>query len=1061
MKNPKLILTTILLIVPALLMGAFENVELEPYNLGHKVVAADAADIDHDGDLDFVVVQVYNGQMQIMRNDGSGLTQVYYNYMQWFVGDAKFIDFDGDGWEDLVYSTDSHGASGPGLYLMRNNQSGGFINVGFIANSGSGPYTHTNGVGSIDAGDYDGDGDQDLLIGGSRWNQRLIVLENDGTGNFTEDFNSPWGNGQTNDAVNVQFADFDADGDPDIMLLAQNWDANNPLPMVWENTGSGFQPAYTESAPGVGLWGRDASVADMDGDGDLDILAQGNGAVLLYENTGAFTFTPHTIYDQTSQSQGGVRAADFDYDGDMDIVTTTGTHWGGTDNQRLMIMENVGGLSFIPGFEGSQNTGTLATIINAISWVGDAEGDGDLEVLTGEYYSGYLWGFNSPPPEVVCTPEEQTFTILGANGSVGDIDPYSQALPAGATEWQPAYLTGWHPWGFINGTNSWVNYDPNNAVGLYTRTPYRIRFEVPEDYTDPSMVFQLKADNRALVWINDTFIDSVDGGGNIIPADAVVSQALHTGVNEIRLMMVDWGGIVGFNYRIDVTMTSCEDITDAVLTPDEAAELNNPPLANAGLDQTSETTSVSLDGSLSSDPDENLLIYSWSEGGNVIATGVNPTINLTDGPHTITLTVSDGELSDTDELIVEVVTNTPPTADAGEDQSIDCVVGSTDVTLSGLGSDADGDDLTYSWSDGSSVLSTEASFTKNLGGGNHSFTLTVSDGAESASDDVSVTVNLDETDPVLTLPDNFTMSNDPGLCGAEVAFSITATDECSGVTIVSDPESGSFLNIGTTVVNVTATDAAGNVASSSFDITVEDTEAPTLVAVADPTRMWPPNHKYRSFDVSDFIASVSDNCTDLESSSVMITHVTSDEVEDVGGGGDGNTHDDMSFNNGGLDLRAERQGGGNGRVYTVYLEVSDEAGNSNTASYQVHVPHSKKSSVVDDGAVYSVYNTGLAKSFANEENDIVAIPTAYVLQDNFPNPFNPSTTISYGIPEDAMVSLRVFDMRGSLVSELAGGYQNAGSYQVNFQASHLSSGTYIYVLEAGSFKEVKRMVYLK
>ncbi|MCF7922683.1 MAG: T9SS type A sorting domain-containing protein [Candidatus Marinimicrobia bacterium] len=276
-------------------------------------------------------------------------------------------------------------------------------------------------------------------------------------------------------------------------------------------------------------------------------------------------------------------------------------------------------------------------------------------------------------------PTEQTFTIYGAVGTQGDVDPYTQSLPAGATEWQQAYLIGPHQWGQISGTTSWVNFDPNPEVGLNTRTPYRIRFDVPTDYTTPSIDFKVKADNRAVIWINDTFIDSVegdDGAAGLTISDATFASAINSGLNEIRITMVDWGGIVGLNYKIDITMTSAEDISDAVLTPDDAAALNNAPVADAGPDQSVNIASVTLDGSASSDPDGNLLIYTWSENGSDIATGVDPTVTLAHGSHTITLTVSDGELSDTDDVVVDVslppmATSTPNPADDATGVAID------------------------------------------------------------------------------------------------------------------------------------------------------------------------------------------------------------------------------------------------------------------------------------------------------------------------------------------------------------------------------------------------------
>lgn len=92
-------------------------------------------------------------------------------------------------------------------------------------------------------------------------------------------------------------------------------------------------------------------------------------------------------------------------------------------------------------------------------------------------------------------------------------------------------------------------------------------------------------------------------------------------------------------------------------------------------------------------------------------------------------------------------------------------------------------------------------------------------------------------------------------------------------------------------------------------------------------------------------------------------------------------------------------------------------------------------------------------------NDVV--PDAFELNQNFPNPFNPATTIRYAIPTASLVSLVVYNMIGQEVQTLVSEFQNAGSYTVILDASRLSSGTYLYRLSAGSNSEIRKMVLLK
>jgi hypothetical protein len=94
----------------------------------------------------------------------------------------------------------------------------------------------------------------------------------------------------------------------------------------------------------------------------------------------------------------------------------------------------------------------------------------------------------------------------------------------------------------------------------------------------------------------------------------------------------------------------------------------------------------------------------------------------------------------------------------------------------------------------------------------------------------------------------------------------------------------------------------------------------------------------------------------------------------------------------------------------------------------------------------------------NEENNRIL---SFHLEQNYPNPFNPSTKISYSIPEDGEVTLKVYNVTGNEIVTLVNKPQSAGSYQVSFDGSEFSSGIYFYSLEADGVRLVRKMVLIK
>lgn len=89
------------------------------------------------------------------------------------------------------------------------------------------------------------------------------------------------------------------------------------------------------------------------------------------------------------------------------------------------------------------------------------------------------------------------------------------------------------------------------------------------------------------------------------------------------------------------------------------------------------------------------------------------------------------------------------------------------------------------------------------------------------------------------------------------------------------------------------------------------------------------------------------------------------------------------------------------------------------------------------------------------------LPTSFALEQNYPNPFNPTTTINFSMPEASRVTVKVYNVMGQLVSTLVNREMNAGRHSVNFDASRLASGVYLYRIQAGSFTATRKMNLIK
>ena len=141
----------------------------------------------------------------------------------------------------------------------------------------------------------------------------------------------------------------------------------------------------------------------------------------------------------------------------------------------------------------------------------------------------------------------------------------------------------------------------------------------------------------------------------------------------------------------------------------------------------------------------------------------------------------------------------------------------------------------------------------------------------------------------------------------------------------------------------------------------------------------------------------------------------------------------------------------NDSAYVHYTYYYDEI----PGAFNLGTPQNPKS--VNNALRYNVQKF-YAPAVGVNDNVVV---NNFTLEQNYPNPFNPSTKISFSVSERSNVSIKVFDMLGREVAELINSAKEAGSYEVTFDASNLSSGLYIYTINAGNFSASKKMMLMK
>jgi len=610
-------------------------------------------------------------------------------------------------------------------------------------------------------------------------------------------------------------------------LLAVGANAQPNLLTAGDFEGITSLTTYSPAAPGV--WGTESSVLSGAANGVTPFGSQ----MLQLNHAGGGNAS------QTNQIVQGPFPA-----GSVVTFTAKINTWLTGQNVRLDIQTNAG--LALNGTRYSSPTVALDTdtfswqTVTATTTLTSDTNYISAEILLFQNSNGALFGqprayLDDAVLTVVPPLPTQTLTILGGSGNPGEIAANVEYYNPATGNWQPAYLADYapyghpvtHPWGNVSGTTRWINYKADGAsdpgAGPTTANTlwylYRVRFTVPADALEPKMTFSIKADNFAQVDINGVSAGAlIEGQANGINADAVFSQNVNVGENTITIDVGDYGGLNGFNFRIDLSVRSAEPLEIVPIDTD-----TTPPVIAVPADITAEATSaagaaVTFSASATDDTDGAVPVVADPASGSTFSLGSTVVdLGATDAAGNRAFATFNVTVQDTTAPALTVPADA--TAEAtGPDGATVTYPDATATDAVGVAS------LTYSAASGSTFAL-----------GTTPVTVSAKDAAANTSNgSFNVTVQ-DTTPPALTLPADITAeATGPG--GAAVTYPAATASDAVGVTSLSySAASGSTFVIGTTAVAVSASDAAGNTSNGSFGVIVQDTTAPALTVPADVT----------------------------------------------------------------------------------------------------------------------------------------------------------------------------------------------------------------------------------
>lgn len=1049
-----------------------------------------AADFDNDGDFDVVAVSAEeeSGSMPEIsetawfeQNSDGSFTEHLLDEDSGLPHSVFPADVDGDGNTDILVAS----WGGNRIVWWENDGDGNFTENILDSNFNS-PH-------SISAADLDNDDDLDIIAAGAAqtawWRNnggsftRLSLGQTGGFGAFPRDLN---GDGRI-DIIRTERADFDLD-------WFENLDGTNFAQRT-------IQGVFGES------WSVD--IGDFDRDGDNDVVAASyvpKDPDFLEDHISAFFTDDYSTYDELVLEQFNVgdrprivAVTDIDGDGDQDIAAlitrTDDLVWYevlGSPQASLSVTAPNGGEIL--------ETGQLFTI----EW----QSAGDVTDVKLEYStdSGATWSeiLASTPNDGShdwTVPNDTSTTALVRVSDAADGDPIDTSddvfsivestitvtSPNGGESWVvgSTQTITWNSTGLVDSVR--IEYSLDNGASWTTivaQTPADGSHDwaVPDTSSQETLIRITDADDGSPTDISDDVfsllgtaltITSPNGGETWLAGSSQTITWATTGTVEFVTLEYSadngstWNNIITNisntgNYPWTVPAINSNnalvrvfdasdgepiDVSDAVFNISMSSLTLTAP--NGGETWTAgsvETIAWNTTGTI----DSVALEYSVDGG-----TTWKDIVSAIENTGSYDWTVPEDPTEDARVRVSDAEDGTPADASAG----VFTIIGSTlNVTAPNGGETwPGGSTQNITWSSTGPIDSVKIEVSLNNGAdwtliaaaapnsGVYSWNVTnqASDSALVRISDSSDGAPIDVSDAVFSITSSALTITAPNggelfLAGSTQTITWTTEGDITSVTIDYSLNSGqSWTNIITSTLN-----------SGSYDWTLPDVQtSKALVRVQDAADGNP--------------SDVSDNTFSIVRSTLTVTSPNGGETWTAGTPEPVTWHStgfidsvtiEYSLDSGGAWLTVATRTINDG----IHLWTVPDTSSTTTLIRITDVENSQISDTSD--AVFAIENNGTSVAI---DRDSEVIPEKHTLFQNFPNPFNPVTTIRFALPERSHVDLRVYNMLGELVEVLVADEFAAGEYSVQWNAAHLPSGPYLYRLQTDRFVETRKLTLLK